>query len=177
MPDKTTRTIRIKWVRSGIGFPRRQKTWVQSLGLRELNQVVERPDTPQIRGLVARAHHLVEIVGEAAARASDSRPEYTVLPREIAPEQPAVKVEEPAEQVGVEVEPAPSITAEEERGDEKAETVEVPAVSGSSENTKRTGKAAKAKEARPAKDAARKVKKPVKETARKESKARKAKKK
>jgi large subunit ribosomal protein L30 len=68
MPDKTTKTIRIKWVRSGIGFPRRQKTWVRSLGLTELNQVVERPDTPQIRGLVARAHHLVEILGGTAGR-------------------------------------------------------------------------------------------------------------
>ena len=59
MADKTQRTIQIKWVRSGIGFNYQQKTIVRSLGFRRLNQMVVRPDTPQIRGIVAAVPHLV----------------------------------------------------------------------------------------------------------------------
>lgn len=57
-------TIRIRYVRSAIGRSKRQKLVVQGLGLRKLNQVVERPDTPQIRGMVAKIPHLVQIVEE-----------------------------------------------------------------------------------------------------------------
>ena len=59
MSDNVQRTIRIKWIRSGIGFTYHQKHIVRSLGLRKLNQEVERPDTPQIRGLVAKVPHLL----------------------------------------------------------------------------------------------------------------------
>ena len=55
--------IQIKLVRSGIGFPVKQKKVIQGLGLSRLNQVVTRPDTPQIRGMVFKIRHLVEIVG------------------------------------------------------------------------------------------------------------------
>lgn len=73
-------------MRSGIGFSYRQKEMVRSLGLRRLNQVVERPDTPQIRGLVARIPHLVEVVPEPAKlTAWGLMPEYTLRPPEIAP--------------------------------------------------------------------------------------------
>jgi large subunit ribosomal protein L30 len=88
--DKAQRTIHIKWVRSGIGFTRRQKGMVRSLGLRWLNQVVERIDSPQVRGLVARIPHLVEIVdGAPRPPAWTSMPEYTLLPIEVAPREPA----------------------------------------------------------------------------------------
>jgi large subunit ribosomal protein L30 len=90
--DKAQRKILIRWVRSGIGFTRRQRGMVRSLGLRRLNQVVERIDSPQVRGLVARIPHLVEIV-DAAPRppAWASIPEYTLLPIEVAPPEPAPK--------------------------------------------------------------------------------------
>ena len=55
--------IQIKLVRSGIGFPTKQKKVIQGLGFTRLNQVVTRPDTPQIRGMVFKIRHLVEIVG------------------------------------------------------------------------------------------------------------------
>lgn len=85
MTEKAQRTIRIKWVRSGIGFGYHQKEMVRSLGLRRLNQVVERPDTPQVRGLVARIPHLVTIVAEPGkAAAWTSVPEYTIRPPEVA---------------------------------------------------------------------------------------------
>jgi large subunit ribosomal protein L30 len=57
--------IKIKLVRSPIGRQERQKKIVRSLGLKKLNQVVERPDTPAFRGMVAKAPHLLAIV-EAA---------------------------------------------------------------------------------------------------------------
>jgi large subunit ribosomal protein L30 len=78
------KTIRIKWVRSGIGFTYRQKSIVRSLGLNKLNHTVVRPDTPQIRGIVASVPHLLEIVAEPVAPAWASIPEYTIQ----APEKP-----------------------------------------------------------------------------------------
>lgn len=80
MAGSAHRIIRVKWVRSGIGFNYRQKEMVRSLGLRRLNQVVERPDTPQVRGLVARIPHLVEIVKEMPLTVQMAVPEYTLLP-------------------------------------------------------------------------------------------------
>ena len=54
--------IRIRQVRSGIGFPRKQKLVLKGLGFRRLQQVVERPDTPAIRGMIHKVCHLVEVV-------------------------------------------------------------------------------------------------------------------
>jgi large subunit ribosomal protein L30 len=87
--DKAQRTIRIKWVRSGIGFSYHQKRIVRSLGLKKLNQEVERPDTPQIRGLVAKVPHLVKIVEAASKAAWTLAPEYTIYPPEAIPSKPA----------------------------------------------------------------------------------------
>jgi large subunit ribosomal protein L30 len=92
--DKTHKTIRIKWVRSGIGFTYHQKTIVRSLGLKRLNQIVVRPDTPQVRGIVAAVPHLLVIVPETPAPAWASVPEYTVHPPEVvvaAPSEPAAE--------------------------------------------------------------------------------------
>ncbi len=80
MPEKARNTVHLKWVRSGIAFSHRQKTLVRSLGLRRLNQVVERPDTPQIRGIAAKIPHLVEVVSGVPALLWPSTPEYTIHP-------------------------------------------------------------------------------------------------
>jgi large subunit ribosomal protein L30 len=56
--------LKIKWVTSFIGCPRDMREAIRGLGLRRLHQVVERPDTPSIRGMVHKVRHLVEIVGE-----------------------------------------------------------------------------------------------------------------
>jgi large subunit ribosomal protein L30 len=87
--DKAQRTVRIKWVRSGIGFSYQQKRIVRSLGLKKLNQEVERPDTPQIRGLVAKVPHLVKIVDPVSKPAWTSVPEYTIYPPEAVSSKPA----------------------------------------------------------------------------------------
>ena len=56
------KSIVIEQYRSGIGFSLRQKRTLRALGLRKLNQRVERPDNPAVRGMVAKICHLVRIV-------------------------------------------------------------------------------------------------------------------
>jgi large subunit ribosomal protein L30 len=58
MADK----IKIKLVHSPICTPEKHKKIVRGLGLRKLNQVVERPDTPVFRGMVKKAPHLLAVV-------------------------------------------------------------------------------------------------------------------
>jgi large subunit ribosomal protein L30 len=60
--DASNAKIKIQYYRSVIAFPKTQKEIVHSLGLRKLNQVVERPDTPSMRGAVAKVPHLLRIV-------------------------------------------------------------------------------------------------------------------
>jgi large subunit ribosomal protein L30 len=60
--SKATSTIQIKWVRSAICAPVKQKKVVKGLGFTRLNQVIERPDTPAIRGMIKKVPHLLEIV-------------------------------------------------------------------------------------------------------------------
>ncbi|MGH9466672.1 MAG: 50S ribosomal protein L30 [Terriglobales bacterium] len=58
-------TLRIQYYRSAIGRSWRQKAIVRGLGLTKLQQVVERPDTPGFRGMVAKAPHLLRILSAA----------------------------------------------------------------------------------------------------------------
>ena len=60
--DATPAKIRIQYYRSGIAFPKTQKRVVACLGLRKLNQIVERPDTPSMRGAVEKVPHLLRII-------------------------------------------------------------------------------------------------------------------
>jgi large subunit ribosomal protein L30 len=53
--------IRVKQVRSAIGYDRRQRTALRGLGLRRLNHVVEVEDTPAVRGLIRTVIHLVSV--------------------------------------------------------------------------------------------------------------------
>ncbi len=54
--------IQLKWVRSAICTPVKHKEVVKGLGFTRLYQVIERPDTAAIRGMVKKIPHLVEIV-------------------------------------------------------------------------------------------------------------------
>ena len=54
--------IKIKLVRSPICTPEKHKKIVRALGLRKLNQVVEKPDTPGFRGMAAKVPHLLTVV-------------------------------------------------------------------------------------------------------------------
>lgn len=53
--------LRIKWVKSSIGYSQRQKATIKSLGLRRLGDTVEWKDDPVTRGMVNRVKHLVEV--------------------------------------------------------------------------------------------------------------------
>lgn len=54
--------IKIKQVRSAIGFDRKQRATLCGLGFRRLNQVVEVEDTPSVRGMIGKVRHLVVVV-------------------------------------------------------------------------------------------------------------------
>ena len=55
-------TIKIKQIKSKIGAPIDQKRTLDSLGLRKISHVVEREDTPELRGMIRKVHHLVTVV-------------------------------------------------------------------------------------------------------------------
>jgi len=56
-------TLRITQRRSRNGTNGRQRDTLRSLGLRRIGQSVERPDSPQLRGMVHAVRHLVEVEG------------------------------------------------------------------------------------------------------------------
>jgi large subunit ribosomal protein L30 len=55
-------TIKVKQTKSRIGCPEDQKRALDALGLRKMNRVVEHNDTPSIRGIIRKVHHLVTVV-------------------------------------------------------------------------------------------------------------------
>jgi large subunit ribosomal protein L30 len=60
--QETSGTIKIQYYRSMIGYSRKQKDIVKSLGMTKLNQIVERPDNASMRGIVAKIPHILKIV-------------------------------------------------------------------------------------------------------------------
>ena len=56
------KTIRIRQVRSGIGCPIEMRETLRALGLGKMNKVSERADTKEVRGMIAKIPHLVEVV-------------------------------------------------------------------------------------------------------------------
>jgi large subunit ribosomal protein L30 len=57
-------TIKIKLITSPIGAPDKLRRIVKALGLRKINQVVIKPDTPGFRGMVTKIPHLLKVVTE-----------------------------------------------------------------------------------------------------------------
>ena len=55
-------TIKIKQVKSKIGYPVDQKATLKLLGLRKIGQVAEVEDTPSMRGMVRKVRHLITII-------------------------------------------------------------------------------------------------------------------
>jgi len=53
--------LRITWVKSSIGYSRRQKGTIRALGLRNLGDVVEQDATPVIRGMIDKVNHLLQV--------------------------------------------------------------------------------------------------------------------
>ena len=56
--------LRITYVKSAIGYNKRQRGTIEALGFRKLYQTVEHQDTPVIRGMIDRVSHLVEVEEE-----------------------------------------------------------------------------------------------------------------
>jgi large subunit ribosomal protein L30 len=56
-----SKRIRVRLVRSPIGYDRRQRTALRGLGLRRLHQQVDLVDHPAVRGLIDKVRHLVQV--------------------------------------------------------------------------------------------------------------------
>ncbi|GAB4547751.1 MAG: 50S ribosomal protein L30 [Anaerolineales bacterium] len=63
MPKKATasKTVRVTWVKSDIGFTKGQKATIKALGLRRLHQTIEHKDTPALRGMITKVIHMLKI--------------------------------------------------------------------------------------------------------------------
>ena len=56
--------IRITWIKSGIGYEKKQKRTLASLGFHRLNQSVVHEDINSIRGMINKVRHLVKVEEE-----------------------------------------------------------------------------------------------------------------
>jgi len=56
--------LKIKMIKSTIGVKPLHKKNMQALGLRKIGQVVVKPDNAQVRGMIAKVSHLVEVEEE-----------------------------------------------------------------------------------------------------------------
>lgn len=59
------KTIKIEQIKSPIGYAKTQREVLRGLGLRRIRHVVEREDSPAVRGMVRKIAHLVRIVEES----------------------------------------------------------------------------------------------------------------
>ena len=55
-------TIKVKQIKSRSGASADQKRTLLALGLRKISQVIEVEDTPSIRGMIRKVHHLTQVV-------------------------------------------------------------------------------------------------------------------
>ena len=55
-------TITIQQTKSRIGAPKDQKLTLDALGLTKLNHIVEKEDSPVLRGMIRKVRHLVTVV-------------------------------------------------------------------------------------------------------------------
>jgi large subunit ribosomal protein L30 len=58
---KKGKQVQVKWVKSGVGYDRRQRATLRGLGFRRLQQVVTLQDTPEVRGMIHAVQHLVAV--------------------------------------------------------------------------------------------------------------------
>src|SRR5207249_11986357 len=72
---KSGGTVKIKWVVSFISCTDDMRQTIRGLGLRRMHQVVERQDTPAVRGMIHKVRNLVEVGGRGVAEEDFRRPE------------------------------------------------------------------------------------------------------
>jgi len=61
MPAADAKKIKITQVKSGIARPGKHKAILIGLGLKKLNKAIIRLDTPEIRGMINKVSHLVQV--------------------------------------------------------------------------------------------------------------------
>jgi large subunit ribosomal protein L30 len=61
MAKTGTKTVKVKLVKSTIGFNKNQAAVVRGMGLRRLGHTVELVDHPATRGMIHKVRHLVEV--------------------------------------------------------------------------------------------------------------------
>lgn len=57
----SSKTIKVTLVKGMIGVTKTHKATAVALGLRKRNQTVEKPDTPEIRGMINTIRYMVEV--------------------------------------------------------------------------------------------------------------------
>ena len=108
---KNPSILRIRQVRSRIGQTRKQREGLQSLGLRRIGQVVERPDNPAVRGTVRAIAHLVSVEGEGPVLAKLA-PAATV--EAVEAKASAAEVAAPRAAVATDTKPKADVAAQED---------------------------------------------------------------
>lgn len=68
---KGAKTLSITLLRSPIGTTYRHKATLVAIGLRHIRQTVEQADTPQLRGMLAKVGHLVQVQDAPAGSGKD----------------------------------------------------------------------------------------------------------
>lgn len=56
---QATKVLRVRQVRSGIGFSREQRATLKALGLGKIGRERALPDNPAVRGMIYHIRHLV----------------------------------------------------------------------------------------------------------------------
>ena len=59
--DPEAKTVRVTYVKSAIGYTKKQKATVKALGLKRLGDSVVQANTPAIRGMIDRVGHLLDV--------------------------------------------------------------------------------------------------------------------
>lgn len=62
MSEPSGKRIRLKQVKSEIGYNRRQRATLRGLGIRRIHRVVEVEDTPSVRGMINKVSHLITVL-------------------------------------------------------------------------------------------------------------------
>ena len=60
--SEAKKTLKVRQIRSGIGCPVEMRETLKALGLGKMHRVAERVDTKEVRGMIAKIPHLVEVV-------------------------------------------------------------------------------------------------------------------
>ncbi|MCH7608841.1 MAG: 50S ribosomal protein L30 [Chloroflexi bacterium] len=64
--------LRIRWVRSQIGYAQPQRRTIRALGLRRLQHTVVHEDTPTIRGMLHKVRHMIHVEAAEEPQTSDA---------------------------------------------------------------------------------------------------------